>query len=77
MYIRSIEKVWSPWFKQIHTTGKYKGKDIHITSNYINDEVSFKMISVMSADEFRVCHKEPFKNRWHKITDLTLPRKRK
>lgn len=77
MYIQSVTRKFAPWFKQTIMTGTYKNKSISITSNFIDDELSFKSIQVVDADTFRECGKEPLHNKLHKLYDVIVQRKRK
>jgi hypothetical protein len=75
MYISSISRSFSPWFRQVITHGKFKDNEINIATNYINNEMSFKSIEVWSKDGFRKCGKEKINGKLLKLYDMLLPRR--
>lgn len=77
MYIKSVEKVWSSCFKQKHMIGKYKGKSIHITTNYLDGKPSFKTISVLDKDTSRECGKTPILGKFKAVYDTIVKRNKR
>lgn len=76
MYISSVSRKFAPWFKQTITRGSYKGKDITITTNYIENSPSFKVVSIFDSDSFRECRKEFLLGKFRKVYDTVTKRKR-
>ena len=76
MYVDSVTRRFAPWFKQTVVNGKYRGKNISVTSNYINDQLSFKSITVIEEGKFRECRKLPILGKLKTISDWIVQRKK-
>lgn len=77
MHVETVTKIWTPKFKQVHEKCVCKGKTIHIITDYLNGEATFKTIDVLSQDRFYCVHKEPVLGKWKTVFEHVLDRKRK